>query len=99
METGARTMTIAQRTHIGKTEQHDAGWADLSGRWFFAWRMAAACEGALREVNTARETQADPDRAQALDRVSTLLEAELTRWVRRGEALDMIVDHLPRDSE
>lgn len=71
-------------------------WADLSGRWFFAWRMAAACEGALREVTTARATQNDPERAQALAKVTTLLQRELTRWVRRGEALDMIVEHLPR---
>jgi len=71
-------------------------WADLSGRWFFAWRMAAACEGALREVTEARAQQPDPGRALALDRVSTLLRDEMTRWVRRGEALDMIVDRLPR---
>lgn len=71
-------------------------WADLSGRWFFAWRMAAACEGALREVASARSEQTDPERAQALDKVSDLLQRELARWVRRGEALDMIVDHLPR---
>lgn len=75
------------------------GWADLSGRWFFAWRMAAACEGALREVHQALETQHDPDRTQALEKVSSLLTRELQRWVRRGEALDMIVDHLPRNSE
>ncbi len=71
-------------------------WADLSGRWFFAWRMAAACEGALREIHQAIETQPDPNRAQALEKVSNLLRRELSRWVRRGEALDMIVDHLPR---
>ncbi len=74
------------------------GWADLSGRWFFAWRMAAACEGALREVHQALETQEDPDRSEALEKVSNLLRRELQRWVRRGEALDMIVDHLPRKS-
>jgi len=73
-------------------------WADLSGRWFFAWRMAAACEGALREVHSAFAEQPDPDRAQALAKVSDLLRRELARWVRRGEALDMIVDHLPRES-
>lgn len=73
-------------------------WADLSGRWFFAWRMAAACEGALREVNVARASQSDPERSDALDRVSGLLQKELMRWVRMGEALDMIVDHLPRDA-
>ena len=87
-------MTLAHRTALTTTDT----WADLSGRWFFAWRMAAACEGALREVNTALSTQDDPSRAQALDKVSDLLRRELVRWVRRGEALDMIVDHLPRTS-
>lgn len=71
-------------------------WADLSGRWFFAWRMAAACEGALREVTEARAQQADPNRVQALDKVRALLRDEMERWVRRGEALDMIVERLPR---
>ncbi len=74
-------------------------WADLSGRWFFAWRMAAACEGALREVHQAIEKQHEANRAQALETVSGLLQRELMRWVRRGEALDMIVDHLPRQPE
>jgi hypothetical protein len=88
---------------IQMPERHIAGarndsWADLSGRWFFAWRMAAACEGALQEVSTARAVQRDPERAEALDTVSTLLRRELQRWVRRGEALDMIVDHLPKSS-
>ncbi len=70
-------------------------WADLSGRWFFAWRMAAACEGALREVAEARAGQENPDRQLALDKVSSLLHDEMTRWVRRGEALDMIVERMP----
>ena len=74
-------------------------WADLNGRWFFAWRMAAACEDALREVHLAMARQQSPSRAQALDKVSLLLRRELLRWVRRGEALDMIVDHLPRQPE
>ena len=74
-------------------------WADLSGRWFLAWRMAAACEGALREVHQAMESQREPNRAHALKRVNALLQRELMRWVRRGEALDMIVDHLPRQPE
>lgn len=73
-------------------------WADLSGRWFFAWKMAAACEGALKEVTSVKEQQRDPDRAEALETMSSLLEHELQRWVRRGEALDMIVDHLPKRS-
>jgi len=73
-------------------------WADLSGRWFFAWKMAAACEGALKEVASVKEQQRDPDRAEALETMSGLLQRELQRWVRRGEALDMIVDHLPKRS-
>lgn len=80
----------------------DAGgsnsWADLSGRWFFAWKMAAACEGALKDVTSVKEQQRDPDRSEALETMSSLLEGELQRWVRRGEALDMIVDHLPKRS-
>jgi len=70
-------------------------WADASGRSFFAWRMAAACEDALREVHRAMTGQHDPERAQALDKVSSLLRREMRRWVRRGEALDELVDHLP----
>ena len=77
----------------------DDAWADLSGRWFFAWRMAAACEDALREVHVAMARQQDIQRAQALQKVSRLLRRELVRWVRRGEALDMIVDRLPRQPE
>jgi len=74
-------------------------WSDLSGRWFFAWRMAAACEDALREVHQALGRQNDPDRLDALAKVSGLLRRELMRWVRRGEALDMIVDHLPKRAD
>lgn len=88
-------MALARRVQ----ETTDDSWADLSGRWFFAWRMAAACEGALREVATARVSQQDPERAEALERVRGLLRKELMRWVRRGEALDMIVEHLPRGAE
>ena len=87
-------MTLARDTH----QTSNDSWADLSGRWFFAWRMAAACEDALREVTTARAQHRDPERAEALERVTDLLRRELNRWVRRGEALDMIVDHLPRGS-
>jgi hypothetical protein len=92
-------MTLASRTQqtTRQNEQGD-GWADLSGRWFFAWRMAAACEGALKEVAVAKAQQTDPQRSVALDMVKGLLQKELMRWVRRGEALDMIVDHLPRGS-
>jgi hypothetical protein len=82
--------------HVETTETDTHSWADLSGRWFFAWRMAAACESALREVTEARSHQADPGRVLALDKVSNLLRDEMERWVRRGEALDMIVDRLPR---
>jgi hypothetical protein len=77
----------------------NSAWSDLSGRWFFAWRMAAACEDALREIHLAMARQHNPERVQALEKVSSLLRRELKRWVRRGEALDMIVDHLPRQPE
>ncbi len=73
-------------------------WADLNSRWFFAWRMAAACEDALQEVQLVRARQYPPDRAQALENISRLLQRELRHWVRRGEALDMIVEHLPRSA-
>ena len=86
-------------TASAQTAATTEAWADLSGRWFFAWRMAAACEDALREVHLAMARQQSPSRAQALDKVSLLLRRELLRWVRRGEALDMIVDHLPRQPE
>ena len=92
---GSPIMTTA--TH--QSTESNEGWADLSGRWFFAWRMAAACEGALREVHLALARQQDTQRVQALEKVSRLLRRELVRWVRRGEALDMIVDRLPRQPE
>ena len=85
-------MALAQQIQTTETST----WADLSGRWFFAWRMAAACEGALREVAEARAEQKDPNRQMALAKVSSLLHDEMTRWVRRGEALDMIVERVPR---
>jgi len=88
-------MAVAMR----QSSATSAAWADLSGRWFFAWRMAAACEGALREVHLAMDHQKIPQRTQALEKVSLLLRRELVRWVRRGEALDMIVEHLPRQPE
>jgi len=77
----------------------DHAWADASGRCFFAWRMATACEDALREVHRAMTGQRDPERAQALDKVSALLRREMRRWVRRGEALDELVDHLPKQPQ
>ncbi len=82
-----------------QSAEMNSAWSDLSGRWFFAWRMAAACEDALREVHLAMARQHSEDRVQALEKVSTLLRRELKRWVRRGEALDMIVDHLPKQPE
>ena len=90
---GLPIMAMMQQTGI---EAPDA-WADLSGRWFFAWRMAAACESALREVHSAMGQQRDPDRMRALETASQLLRRELVRWLRRGEALDIIVERLPRD--
>lgn len=86
-------MTLPRQTD----HSPESSWADLSGRWFFAWRMAAACEDALREISTARMQQLEPERAEALERVTSLLREELDRWIRTGEALDMIVDHLPKD--
>jgi hypothetical protein len=74
----------------------DHAWADASGRSFFAWRMAAACEDALREVHQAMLGHHDPERAHALQKVRSLLRREMRRWVRRGEALDELVDHLPK---
>ncbi len=86
-------MTMEQRT----LPQAENTWADLNGRWFFAWRMAAACESALREVHFAMDQQRDVERMQALEKASLLLREELVRWLRRGEALDMIVERLPRE--
>jgi len=83
-------------TAIPQKTAATAAWADLSGRRFFAWRMAVACGEALRQVHQAAAQQADPDRAQALEKVDRLLRHELLRWVRRGEALDLIADHLPQ---
>ena len=77
------------------TTRNEHSWADLNGRWFFAWRMATACESALREVHLAMAGQNDASRLEALELASQLLRKELVRWVRRGEALDMIVRRLP----
>ncbi len=78
-----------------ETKTGDA-WVDLNDRWFLAWRMANVCDAALREVHTALAHKQAPDRAQALQKISRLLHRELQRWVQRGEALDMIVEHLPQ---
>ncbi len=86
-------MAMEQRT-VPHTEDT---WADLNGRWFFAWRMAAACETALREVHFAMDQQRDSERTQALEKASLLLREELVRWLHRGEALDMRVERLPRE--
>ncbi len=87
-------MAMEQRT----VPQAEDTWADLNGRWFFAWRMAAACESALREVHFAMGQQRDSSRMQAMEKASLLLRKELVRWLRRGEALDIIVERLPRRS-
>lgn len=81
-----------------QTSTETSSWADINGRWFFAWRMATGCEDALREVHDAMARQTDPHRIEALSKVSSLLRAELLDWVRKGEALDMIVDRLPQPS-
>ena len=67
-------------THLPTTKDH--AWAEASGRCFFAWRMAAACQDALREVSQALQRQNDPERAEAL--------LELLDGVQ-----DEIVEHLP----
>ncbi|MBI1885182.1 MAG: hypothetical protein HYS09_02520 [Chloroflexi bacterium] len=74
-------------------------WPDLSGRWFFAWRMASACEGALREIHLAMAQQRDHSRLQALEEASRLLRREMQRWIQRGEALDLILQRLPEPSQ
>jgi|GEM_PF-2209922 len=74
-------------------------WADLNGRWFFAWRMAVACEEALREVSTAMSRNPGPQHLPALEKASDLFRRELVRWVHRGEALDMIIQRLPSQLE
>lgn len=91
---GLLIMLLAQQAR----SPNEDTWADLSGRWFFAWRMASACETALREVHFAMGCQEDPKRVQALEKASLLLRKELVRWVRRGEALDMIVERVPEPS-
>jgi predicted helicase len=91
---GVTNMVTATQTQTAQNS-----WSELSGQWFFAWRMAAACEDALKEVHQAMARQKDPERVEALEKVSSLLRRELQRWIRRGEALDMIVDHLPKKAE
>lgn len=95
MRTAAHPTTSRTQTWLDPSDSH--AWADASGRCFFAWRMAAACEDALREVHKAMASQDDPDRAHALETASSLLRREMRRWVRKGEALDDIVDHLPHE--
>ncbi|MGH9194155.1 MAG: hypothetical protein ACRD1T_00250 [Acidimicrobiia bacterium] len=87
-------MRAAATTHHSTAKGH--AWADASGRSFFAWRMAAACEDVLLEIHQAMAGQNDPERAHALAKVSSLLRQEMRRWVRKGEALDEIVDRLPQ---
>ena len=76
-----------------------AAWADLNGRWFFAWRMATACQEALCEVHQAMKRHPSPNRLHALERASQLFRRELVRWVRRGEALHVIVQRTPSPPE
>jgi hypothetical protein len=73
-------------------------WADASGRSFFAWRMAVACEEALREVEQAMDSQRDPEQVHALAKASSLLRREMRRWVRKGEAIDELVELLPHQT-
>ena len=87
-------MRAATAHHHNGTPDH--AWANASGRSFFAWRMAAACEDALREVQQAMVRQRDPERAHALQKASTLLRRELRRWVRKGEEIDDVVSRLPQ---
>ncbi|HXG35536.1 MAG TPA: hypothetical protein VNL15_01055 [Dehalococcoidia bacterium] len=70
--------------------------ADLNGRRFFAWRMALACETALREVNSAIKRQPSQEQKLALAEVNRLLKKEMHSWVQRGEALDIILERLPQ---
>lgn len=91
-------MTTAKAAATLKTSDSNS-WADLNGRWFFSWRMACACESALREVHLAMARQNDTSRLHAMEKASQLLRKELIRWVRRGEALDMIVQHVPKRTE
>ncbi len=60
-----------------------------------AFERAAQADPTLPEVHLAMAGQNDVGRLEALERASQLLRKELVRWVRRGEALDMIVRHLP----
>ena len=91
-------MSTAPQMLPSSNDDYD-GWADLSGRWFFAWRMATACQEALREVHLAMNRRPSPNRLHALERASQLFRRELVRWVRRGEALDMIVERIPSPPE
>lgn len=87
-------MRAATAHHHNATPDH--AWANASGSSFFAWRMAAACEDALREVQQAMTRQQNPERTHALRKASGLLRRELRHWVRKGEELDDIVSHLPQ---
>lgn len=91
-------MAASPRMHPHASKDYD-GWADLNSRWFFAWRMATACQEALREVHQAMDRHPGPNRLHALERASQLFRSELVRWVRRGEALDMIVQRVPQPPE
>ena len=87
-------MRTATTHHDNATPGH--AWANASGTSFFAWRMAAACEDALLEVQQAIVHQRNPERTHALKKAGSLLRRELRRWVRKGEELDDIVSRLPQ---
>lgn len=91
-------MATPSQAPYPEDSDYDA-WGDLGGRWFFAWWMAAACQEALREVHLAMGRHPSTARRHALERASQLFRQEMVRWLRRGEALDMIVQHLPTPPE
>ncbi len=72
--------------------------AELSGRRFFAWRMALACQKALTEVRQGLSRKQAEERTIALEEASRLLQLEMHSWAQRGEALDIILEKLPRQS-
>ena len=69
--------------------------AQLSGRRFFAWRMALACQSSMKEVNHAMGKEHAEERRAALSEADRLLKLEMHEWIQRGEALDIILERLP----
>lgn len=80
---------------IAHRRGEDTTWADINGRWFFAWRMAAACEIALREVHGAMTRQTDVNRMEALQKASELFRQEMQRWLQEAEEMDAVVKGFP----